>query len=324
MLNQELKKQCVIVLGSGRSGTSAMTGTLAKLGVDLGTNLKRPSSHNEKGYWEHEDVRKLTRRIMRGAGGYLFSYGTVPEAQWASNAIRQYQQDILTVLKRDFDESPLWCIKHPAIGPLLSLWHPILAEIGASPRFVVMFRNPIEVFKSRRPALDKSQFYQQMVMWSAQNVYSERYSRGCSRVFVSYSELIADWRGTIVKISDCLDLRWPRKMEDAESDIDDFLQPSLRHYDVPEKDFFQHPRIPQATKDVYTGLQEFVVRSSRHLEKGTQLAFERVAEAVDDLVFKELVTELAHLKNSKSWRITAPLRKCYRLLRSLRAAEKSG
>ena len=46
----------IIVLGMHRSGTSALTGVLNRVGVNLGDNLVAPEADNPAGYWENLDV----------------------------------------------------------------------------------------------------------------------------------------------------------------------------------------------------------------------------------------------------------------------------
>jgi len=46
------EKNALIILGMHRSGTSAITGVLGKLGVQLGKKLYKPQAQvNEKGFW---------------------------------------------------------------------------------------------------------------------------------------------------------------------------------------------------------------------------------------------------------------------------------
>jgi len=57
----------IIVLGMHRSGTSALTGCLNILGVNLGERLERlMSAHedNPKGYWENEKVISINEAIF--------------------------------------------------------------------------------------------------------------------------------------------------------------------------------------------------------------------------------------------------------------------
>ena len=58
-------KKCLIVLGMHRSGTSAITGLLSKLGIALGTNLMVGDEYNEKGYFENSHIVSANDDFLR-------------------------------------------------------------------------------------------------------------------------------------------------------------------------------------------------------------------------------------------------------------------
>ena len=66
--------RAVVVLGPGRSGTSALTRAVATLGVDLGSNLKQGTSKNARGFFEDLDIdaelmEHVLARAWRGTVG---------------------------------------------------------------------------------------------------------------------------------------------------------------------------------------------------------------------------------------------------------------
>ena len=50
-----MKQTCILVLGMHRSGTSALTGVLQYLDIDLGSNLAGAAQDNKKGFFENEN-----------------------------------------------------------------------------------------------------------------------------------------------------------------------------------------------------------------------------------------------------------------------------
>ena len=52
-------QKAIVVLGPGRSGTSALTRAVAALGVELGGNLKAGTSKNARGFFEDLDILEL-------------------------------------------------------------------------------------------------------------------------------------------------------------------------------------------------------------------------------------------------------------------------
>ena len=49
-------KNCLVVLGMHRSGTSAFTGILEILGLNLGTKMLETQEDNPKGFFENKYV----------------------------------------------------------------------------------------------------------------------------------------------------------------------------------------------------------------------------------------------------------------------------
>ncbi|MBE9481821.1 MAG: sulfotransferase family protein, partial [Bacteroidetes bacterium] len=57
-------QKCIFILGMHRSGTSAITGVLKILGVNLGSSLMPPLEDNPKGYFENLNVFKVNEEIL--------------------------------------------------------------------------------------------------------------------------------------------------------------------------------------------------------------------------------------------------------------------
>ena len=51
-----MQKNVFIVLGVGRSGTSAIARGLKALGIDLGNMLRPAADANPKGFWEDAEI----------------------------------------------------------------------------------------------------------------------------------------------------------------------------------------------------------------------------------------------------------------------------
>lgn len=61
-------RQALLVLGMHRSGTSALTGVLAKLGATPPLTPMPDNEFNPKGYWVLHPLAMLHERILRSAG----------------------------------------------------------------------------------------------------------------------------------------------------------------------------------------------------------------------------------------------------------------
>ncbi len=132
-----------VVLGMGRSGTSAITRGLVAAGFYAGAEgeLMVPDPSNPVGYYENLGIYRINEAILERTDASWF----VPparEAQVAAAAdARLALGDALARLRRDGGGAPL-AIKDPRIGVLLEVWEPlIVGELHP----VLAVRNPVEI-----------------------------------------------------------------------------------------------------------------------------------------------------------------------------------
>src|SRR5262249_3973869 len=67
------------------------------------------------------------------------------------------------------------------------------------------------------------------VTWLRYVLDAERHTRGCPRVFVEYSELVAHPRSAVERVVASLAVDWPRPLAAAAGEIGEFIEPALRH-----------------------------------------------------------------------------------------------
>jgi len=77
--------KCIIVLGMHRSGTSAFTGVLNILGVELGSNLMEPTKENPRGYFEKRAVMEINDEILNILGSSWDDDFFSPDENWWTN-----------------------------------------------------------------------------------------------------------------------------------------------------------------------------------------------------------------------------------------------
>ncbi|MCH7666396.1 MAG: sulfotransferase family protein, partial [Acidobacteria bacterium] len=102
-----------------RSGTSALAGAAQMLGAELGSSLLPTARDNEKGFFEHLEIRDLHRRLLGDLGRTWHDLRALSPEELATNAIRDFRRNAREVLERDFGSAPLWGIKDPRLCRLL-------------------------------------------------------------------------------------------------------------------------------------------------------------------------------------------------------------
>lgn len=138
-----------IILGSGRSGTSMVAGTLAKSGYFMGDNLLPPRQSNPKGFFEDpfingineqilSNVRfKLNDRIKRLISGRKFSDGQRWLEIMPIGTQLYPSKSIENKISIAVDKSP-FCYKDPRFSFTLPFWRPFLENTV----FICVFREP--------------------------------------------------------------------------------------------------------------------------------------------------------------------------------------
>ena len=216
----------LVVLGMHRSGTSALTGVLHRLGVVLGEHLMPATEDNPRGYWEHADIVNVHERLMATLGWGWDDIRSLPARFEESEPARAAAQELLTIAARDFSAAPLWGLKDPRLCRLLPLWSGIFAAEQVSPRYVLAVRHPLDVAASLT-ARDGIGTARGLLLWLGHLLDAERATRRARRIVVHYEDLVGaqGWRRVADEMADALGIVWPHV--DAAS-VDAFLAPELR------------------------------------------------------------------------------------------------
>lgn len=235
----EFSRTALIVLGMHRSGTSAMAGVLAQMGCDLPRELMPPTDANPKGYFESNKAYHLNDALLASAGS-CWDDSTVFNPDWyGSPRFAEYRQRAAKVVEEEFGGSGFFVLKDPRMCRLLPFWQQVLADLDVGPRYVCIHRHPREVAASltRREGWSETVGF---LLWLRHVLEAEAGSRGQPRSFVSYDMLLADWRGTVARIGEGLELNWPRHPDNAAHDIEEFLSGELRHFRAANEQMPQH------------------------------------------------------------------------------------
>ena len=219
----------IVVLGMHRSGTSAATRMLNLLGAELGDRLISPQAGvNDKGFWEHEELLCIDEAILSRLGSCWYDLRPLPESWWRLSELEPLRAEARAFVEREFSGRELAALKDPRLCRLLPFWEPVLRDLGWRVKVLMVLRSPSEVSASlckRDPftagAAD--------LLWLRYQMEAERYSSGLSRCFVSFDELLGDWRATAERLAGELEIDWPVGMDDAAAAIASEIDPRMRH-----------------------------------------------------------------------------------------------
>jgi hypothetical protein len=245
------ERRALVVLGMHRSGTSAMTKTLALLGASLPAGLMAPKeSDNEAGFWEPWRVAELNNEILNAVDSEWDDVFAYRPKEYLSNVDRFYLGRAVDLLSQEFGGSQLIALKDPRISVLTTFWHRVLREAGYAPHYVIMVRNPLEVAESLR-ARDLFPREKSLLLWSSYMIAADRDTRDCDRIFVSYDQLLTDWRSVRDRIEKSAGIPFPRNTAAAANDIDRQLDRRLRQHQIGADHLFSRSDVTDDVKVLY-------------------------------------------------------------------------
>ncbi|AVK62332.1 hypothetical protein C5Z25_11440 [Lactobacillus sp. CBA3605] len=223
-------KKAVLILGSGRSGTSVLTKCINLMGVSLGTdNLLAPSKKiNPKGYFENKDIIKIHKSL----GGKL-RYRPAFEGYYDSPKIKRDRQDLTHYLTNFFENESYLAIKDPRMNDYIELWQQVLAEIDVQPAEIILLRNPMDVVSSNERAWHRDTTLA-MRQWQVRTLLSLRDTHDQNRILVTYEELFNQPLATLRRIANKLGLPWPADETVLSTEINNFIDPDLQKSDSGE------------------------------------------------------------------------------------------
>jgi len=248
-------RTAVVVLGMHRSGTSALTGALHALGVPLGAPLLPPNFANERGYWELAGAVAIDDGVLLRLGASAMEVDDLPEGWDESPLADEAARLLVDILRRNFENEPIWAIKDPRICVLLPLWKRVFRDLGIAPRYLVTLRSPWEIAGSleSRDALPRVDAF---AAFREHYAAGERETRGERRVFVRYEDLLARPESELERIAGSLGISWPRPVENVRGEIREFLEPSLRHWRTGDES--GDPGLDAALRSFTESLDRFV------------------------------------------------------------------
>ena len=249
--NDSTLRRAFVVLGMHRSGTSAMTRTLSLLGAGLPKGLMPAvENNNECGFWEAKSVADLNDEILEALDSGWDDVFSFRPREYLSNFDRFHLGRAVELLDAEFNGSEVIALKDPRISILTSFWERALRQAGYATHYIVMVRNPLEVAESLR-ARDEFPREKSLLLWSSYMIAADRDTREQNRIFVSYDQLMNDWRGVRRRIEENAGFPFPRDTSTAANEVDRFLSRRFRHFDTPDSDIFSRSDVPDEVKTLY-------------------------------------------------------------------------
>lgn len=254
----------VVITGTGRSGTSTMSGTFHHLGLYVPGPYLGANASNPKGFFESRWSVKFHKQILADAG--IHNFDSRPEAYAAAQTVLddQMRRKLRRFLERESAEHDQVVVKDPRTVWTQQLWREVAVDVGLEIRFVSMLRHPAEVvgsrttYYSRTTDLERRRSYEtfNVARWVNSSLVSERGTRGSTRAFVSYVDLLTDWRPVLTGLAEDLGLSYDVDVAGGEpSAVDDFIDPDLRRHAVTWDDLEVPEQLVSVADAIWKDLQ---------------------------------------------------------------------
>ncbi|MEE8504850.1 MAG: hypothetical protein V3S40_01375, partial [Kiloniellales bacterium] len=252
-VGQDARQRAVVVLGAGRSGTSAVARGVQALGVELGDRLRPGGGKNPTGFFEDQDLLRLNKRLKRVLGIRGDSVALIEPAQWRSPAVEALRREAVETTRRRFGQYPLWGYKYGRTLRMLPFWEDVYRALDLDVQYVVAVRNPLSVAKSRGK-LDPRRGTQEKsdLEWLVNVVPYFGEVRKRPFVVVDYDHIMADPGAELERLATALGLPVTAETRTSiEAYANGFLKPGMRHSRFSPADLDREPGVNQLVRDAY-------------------------------------------------------------------------
>ena len=330
-------KPALLVIGPSRSGSSALTAVLGMLGATLPATLLEAGPGNERGHFESRPLMALNDEVLRSHGGNYWDPAPIPPGWFGSAEAAGFVERIAATFAAEYGDADLPVLKDPRLCRLAPLTLAALGRLGRRPLAIVPLRHPAEGAGSLS-ARDGTAAETAELLQVRELLGAEAVTRGLPRALSSYGELLADWRGLTARLAERLGITWPVVAATAAAEVEAFLAPGLRHvaggagggalarrlWAAFEAGLGGDEARLRAECDAVAAVIDEVdrlsapwlrsLRDRAAVSAAEATAWREAAEARAALLAAR-EAELAGVRASASWRLTAPLRTLGRLLR---------
>ena len=202
-------RSLVLVVGSGRSGTSLFTGILQRLGFYVPKPEVPADETNPRGFAESQWVVDFHTRLLRSAGVQVSDARPTAWSQVADLSLDAAAADELRKwMGAQFKEADHLIVKDPRLSWFLPLWRRCADELDITPAFATVLRHPTAVIDSKQRSYGRWQGdVSRTAGWLNQTLFTERATREAPRAFVRYEDLLDDWTSSVGRVADLLDLQ---------------------------------------------------------------------------------------------------------------------
>jgi hypothetical protein len=180
----------IFIVGYYRSGTSALSGALQRLGVKV-YNEADPNEHNPLGFYEIPELIEFDVDLFNRLGVEWTDVRGLPAGWWERADLASFLSRLEEIIRRRFTaEDPVWALKHPHLCRALPLYERAARQAGHVPHVVHIFRDPWTAAASQQHKNGLSRAHA-LLLWMGYVTSGERLARHLPRSWLTYHDLLA-------------------------------------------------------------------------------------------------------------------------------------
>lgn len=249
-------RRVVLVVGSERSGSSALAGGLQALGMHVPPPEKPADDRGQRGSGESQWVVDLHTELLERAN--VGPADARPSAWFETGKINANgipRTRVTDWLSRQFaplpdqEDEPELVLKDPRMAWFLGLWKAAAMRCDATPAHLTTLRHVTEVVggRDRQPA--------RTAAWVNLMLHTERATRGSLRAFVRYDDLLADWTVPLFRVGNEFGLRAVTEASaNSMRKVHQFLDPDLHRARHTWADVAVPPRLREIAEESWQAL----------------------------------------------------------------------
>ena len=142
-----ITQRVVVVLASGRSGSSLLMQVLSALGMRLSEQLIAGREENPDGFFEDAGIVRLQANLLRSLQAWPFH--PLPSDWLESPATATAFQELRAELRARLQRADaIWGFKDPRTSAFLPLWQRLFAAENVMPAYLLALREPGSIIQS--------------------------------------------------------------------------------------------------------------------------------------------------------------------------------
>lgn len=280
-----LEKQLVVVLGMHKSGTSLVASMVERAGFFLGEDesILLPNSYNVLGYYENDTINSVNDALLSQMG---VSWDL---EQKQGEQTQANQKDLKNMVKEAtqslFANHNKVVMKDPRMSITLKYWREAFTELSINVKYLLVFRNPLEVHQSLERR-DQFSLEKSLRLWLEYNQAIQTELGADEYLLVDYNYLLEHAVQSTGLILDYILDGYDDKLLQQIAAIP---SPVVRHSQADNNEILDNKQVPTEIKKLYQELQENYLATIKQSGQADE-------QLDPQVMIKELETKIKYLE----------------------------